>query len=377
MKWKVPLFDLRLTAADRRSVGEALKSDWITVGPATARFERAVAALVRAPHAIAVSSGTAALHIAYSALGLGPGDEVLCPALTFVATANAIAMTGAKPVFVDVQSESRLQVSCEDLAAKITPRTRALAIVDYAGQPADIAPVASLLKNRGIRVVEDAAHAIGGSLHGRMCGILGDVGCFSFYSNKNITTAEGGAIVTADPEIARRARLMRSHGMTSLSHDRLKGHAFDYDVLMTGYNYRLDDLRAALGVSQLATLRERQKQRERLVRLYTKRLAKVPGVIVPEAGAGAKSAFHIMPIVLPEGTDRMRVMTLLKRRGIQTSIHYRPIPTFSYYRERYGEPQRLPVLDRVAPRLLTLPLYPHLKATQVEYVVESLGDALE
>ncbi|MBI2837644.1 MAG: DegT/DnrJ/EryC1/StrS family aminotransferase [Acidobacteria bacterium] len=376
MRWKVPLFDLRLTAADLRAVERTMRTNWITTGPATERFERAVAELVGVPHALAVASGTAALHLAYAALGLGPGDEVLCPSLSFVATANAIVMTGATPVFVDSESESRLTISLDDVIAKITPRTRALAIVDYAGHAVDLSPIRRIVKDKGIAVVEDAAHAIGAGIGRKSCGAIGDIGCFSFYSNKNITTAEGGMITTANTELAERMRLMRSHGMTTLSYERHRGHSFTYDVVMAFTNYRMDDLRAALGLAQLRRLRAQNARRERIVKLYLRDLAQIPGLTVPFQKARGTPAYHIMPVLLPEGADRLAVMTRLRGHGIQTSIHYRPIHTFTFYRETFGAGPRLPVLDRIAPRLLTLPLYPHMTAAQVKYVATSLMRAL-
>lgn len=378
MGWKVPLFDLRLGAPERQAVLKVMRSNWIAMGPATQEFERRVAAVAGVKHALAVSSGTAALHLAFAALGVGPGDEVLCPSLSFVATANAIALCGAKPVFVDIEGERNLHLSIEDTAEKITHRTKAVAIVDYAGFPVDLKWLRQLLMERRIAIVEDAAHSIGAGLGPkRMCGSLGDVGCFSFYSNKNVTTGEGGMAVTSDDALAERIRLLRSHGMTSLTYERHRGHSFEYDVVMASTNYRSDDLRSALGVAQLKRLASNNVRRRRIVDCYRKELRGIKGLIVPFGRHPGVSSCHIMPILLPPGADRHAVMTALRDRGIQTSIHYRPIHTFTHYRRTTPAGLRLPKLDAIAPRLLTLPLYPHLAPSQVRFVVESLRRALQ
>ncbi len=376
MKWKVPLFDLRLGAADRRAVDRAMATNWITMGPITEEFERRVAQLVGTRYAFAVSSGTAALHMAFAAIGVGPGDEVLCPSLSFVATANAVVMTGATPVFVDIVSSRCLHISPEDIERKITPKTKAVATVDYAGYPVDLSRIAPHLRKRGIAIVEDAAHSIGAQLNRRMCGALGDVGCFSFYSNKNITTAEGGMVVTSDDHLAGRLRLLRSHGMTTLSYERHQGHSFDYDVLLAGHNYRIDELRSALGIAQLQRLEQQNARRERIVTRYRKELAPISGLIVPFAGCKGRPTYHIMSILLPPGADRHAVMVFLREHGIQTSIHYRPIHTFTYYQRIIGKETHLPCLEAVAPRLLTLPLFPHMTEGQLTWVVRCLKEAL-
>ena len=265
MDWQVPLSDIDLGDAEIEAVEKVLRSRWLSMGPVTQQFEAAFAAMCGAKHAFAVSNGTTALHLAYAALGLGPGDEVIVPALTFVATANAIRYTGATPVFADVTSLDDLTISPADIAAKITPRTRAIAVMHYGGYLCDMDAILALAGQHGLAVVEDACHAPGATYDGRGAGTLGDVGCFSFFANKNIAIGEGGMVTTNRDDLAERIRLLRSHGMTTLTWDRHRGHAASYDVVATGFNYRLDEIHSALGLAQLGKLLENNRRRADLV----------------------------------------------------------------------------------------------------------------
>ena len=256
--WRVPLMDVSLGPEEIDAVRAVLESGWLSMGPRTKEFEEAWARFLGVPHALAVANGTAALHLACAALGLGPGDEVLCPALTFVATANAILYTGARPVFVDIGGPDDLNLSVADAARKVTSRTRAIMVMHYAGYPCDLDGIRSLAMEHRLKIIEDAAHAPGGTYQGAggagRLGTFGAAGCFSFFANKNLTTGEGGMVATRDPEVAARVRLARSHGMSSMTWDRHRGHSLSYDVTALGYNYRLDEMRAALGLVQLAKL---------------------------------------------------------------------------------------------------------------------------
>jgi len=334
-------------------------------------------------HAVAVANGTAALHLACLALGLGPGDEVLCPALTFVATANAIGYTGARPVFVDVAGSTDLNLSAQDAAAKLTARTKAIMLVHYAGFPVAMAAFQELAARHGLALIEDCAHAPGALYTappgGQKVGSLGTMACFSFFSNKNLTTGEGGMVVTNDAQLAARVRAGRSHGMTTLTWDRHRGHSFSYDVVAPGYNYRLDEMRAALGLAQLQQLEANNARRRQLTHLYRRRLAAIPGLQLPfEDFPLEASACHIMPVLLPPGADRQAVMTALKEQGIQTSVHYPPIHRFTYYQNLYppGHDHGLPYTEDATARELTLPLYPRLTSQQVAEVAAALEAAL-
>jgi dTDP-4-amino-4,6-dideoxygalactose transaminase len=376
--WTVPLMDVSLGAEEMDAVAGVVRSGWLSMGPLTRRFEEDFARFLGAPFALAVANGTAALHLACLALGLGPGDEVLCPALTFVATTNAILYTGARPVFVDITGPDDLNLSPADAARKVTPRTKAIMAVHYAGYPCDLDGLGAVAREHNLKIIEDAAHAPGAwhrSAGGdRMVGTVGDVGCFSFFANKNLTTGEGGLVVCRDPEMAERMRRARSHGMTSLTWDRHRGHGFDYDVTCLGYNYRLDEMRAALGSVQLAKLPAANARRRELTRRYRQELQDLPGITMPFGPDLSTSACHLFPVVLPPGADRPAFMTALAAAGIQTSVHYPPIPRFSAYQRLWppGFDHGLPQTETVAPRLVTLPLFPTMTEAQLDKVVAAV-----
>ena len=347
------------------------------MGPRVAEFESAFGSSTESAHALAVANGTAALHIALLAAGCGPDDEVVLPALNFVAAANTIAHTGARPVFCDIRGSGDLNLDPVDLEAAVGEKTRAIVALHYAGYPCDMDAVLDIAKRHNLTVIEDAAHAPGGSWRGRPCGSLGAAGCFSFFSNKNLAIGEGGMIVTSDEGMAERMRLLRSHGMTTLTWDRHRGHAHSYDVVSRGFNYRLDEIRAAMGLVQLRHLAAGNAARGRLVARYRSLLDGVDGIEMPFADtpAHAVSSYHIAVVVLPSGADRVAVRASLTAAGVQTSVHYPPIHRFSSY---VSESQRpLPVTDSVADRLLTLPLYPHLAEEAVDVVAARLRESLD
>ena len=271
-RWKVPLADVTLGPEEIAAVTEVLKSGWLSMGPKTEEFEQRFKEFLGVKHAFAVANGTAALHLACESVGLKEGDEVLCPALTFVATANAILYTGARPVFIDINGPHDLNLSVADAAAKVTERTRAIMVLHYGGYPCDLDGVRALASKYNLKIIEDCAHAPGAVYHShdgpQMAGTIGDVGCFSFFANKNMTTGEGGMVVTKDDGLAEKIRIRRSHGMTTLTWDRHKGHSFSYDVVARGYNYRLDEMRAALGLVQLRNLAENNARRRELTGCY-------------------------------------------------------------------------------------------------------------
>jgi len=299
MDWKVPLSDVKFDRAEIDAVTSVLESGWLTMGAVTAEFEKEFAAYSGAKHALAVTNATVALHMACLALGLGPGDEVILPSLTFVATANAVRYTGAEVVFADITSPQDLSLSPASIERRLSPRTRALMVMHYAGYPCDM----------GLPVIEDAAHAAGSFLDGKHLGTFGKAGCFSFFSNKNLSTGEGGMIVTEDDALAEQFHLLRSHGMTSLTWDRHQGHAWSYDVVTTGYNYRIDEIHSALGRVQLDKLDGNNARRSALSARYRELLGELcPTLALPFEGHPGISAHHIMPVLLPRGTERVRFM---------------------------------------------------------------------
>lgn len=380
--WKIPLSDLYFGPEEAEAARSVVASGWLTMGERTQAFERALGEAFGATGVLALTNCTAALHLAYLAVGVGPGDEVICPSLTFVATANAALTAGADVVLADVLGPHDLTIEPADIERKITPRTKAIAVVHYAGYPCDMDAILAIAEKHRIAVIEDAAHAPLATYKGRGLGTIGDVGCYSFFSNKNLSTGEGGAIVARTEELQKKLKLMRSHGMTTLTLDRHKGHAFSYDVVLAGQNYRIDEIRSAIGLVQLGRLAEGNRMRRAVVERYHDKLAQDGRFGLPFQGFAAKgigeSAYHIMPVLLPEGTPREAMMAAMKARGIQTSVHYPPIHAFSFH----GDTPRvrrdnLPKTDALAPRELTLPLFPRMTEAQVDEVCASLAASLD
>jgi dTDP-4-amino-4,6-dideoxygalactose transaminase len=379
MEWQIPLADVDFGVDEEEAVNKVIRGGWLTMGEMTQAFEREFAQYNHVNYAIAVSSCTAALHLACVVLGIGPGDEVIIPALTFVATANAVRYTGAQPVFADIKSNHDLNISTRSIEEKITERTKAIIVMHYAGYPCDMPGILKIAKAHSLSVIEDAAHAVGSSLDGRKLGTWGDIGCFSFFSNKNLVTGEGGMLVTHNHEFAERLKKLRSHGMTSLTWDRHRGHAWSYDVVDLGYNYRLDEIRSALGLVQLAKLEGNNNKRRGLVHNYREWLAElVPEISVPFDSHPGIPSVHIMPILLPETINRREFMDYLKGERIQTSIHYPPIYQFeSYADNKESREYSLRNTEIVSSREVTLPMYPHLHPDQVETIVQVIREAVD
>jgi dTDP-4-amino-4,6-dideoxygalactose transaminase len=375
--WRIPLSDIDLGVDELSSVEEVLKSRWLTMGRVTQDFESAFAAYTGAKHALAVTNATAALHMACMAIGLKPGDEVIVPSLTFVASANAIRYTGATPVFADITSETNLNISPDAIEARITEQTRAIMLVHFGGFACDMPRILELARKYELKVIEDAAHATGSWLQDRHLGTWGNIGCFSFFSNKNMTTGEGGMVITNDDILSEKLRLFRSHGMTTLTWDRHKGHAWSYDVVELGYNYRIDEIRAALGLVQLSKLDRNNERRRHLTQIYQDALLEFPQVVVPFLGHPGITSAHIMPILLPHNSNRVDFMEQMKLQGIQTSIHYPAIHKFTSYKE-FGDSAstRLPTTENVADHEVTLPLYPAMTNDDVALVVKALVNSL-
>lgn len=375
MDWRVPLADLDYGAEEESAVLAVLRSRWLTMGAVTQHFEERFAALTGSRYALAVGNGTQALHLACLALGIGAGDEIIVPSLSFVATANAVLYTGAQVRFADIHGDHDLTLDPNAVEAAVTPRTRAVIVMHYGGYPCDMPAILALAQQHGLAVIEDAAHAPGASLDGRALGTWSDIGCFSFFSNKNLATGEGGMLATDRAHLAERLCSLRSHGMTSLTYDRHQGHAFSYDVTALGYNDRIDELRSALGLAQLDKLARNNARRSALVQTYRAALAPL-GLELPFVGVErGQPAHHIFPILLPAGTDRAAFMRALRDIGVQSSIHYPPIHTFSYYRQRYGD-LSLPRTEAAAARELTLPLFPTMTAEQQKIVIDAVQVAL-
>jgi dTDP-4-amino-4,6-dideoxygalactose transaminase len=356
---------------EKAALADVIDSGWLTMGDRVRAFEQAFAEAHGAADSVAVNSCTAALHLILHALGLGPGDEVLVPALTFVATANCVLYVGATPVFVDIESADVPLMSLTDAEARCTARTKAVILVHFAGYLPDREAWQAFARKRGLMLIEDAAHAPGL----RQVGTFGEAAAFSFYGNKNMTTAEGGAVIARDATLLETIRQARGHGMTSGTRQRLNARTPTYDVTMLGFNYRMDELRAAIGLIQLRKLPAWNEVRRDLVVQYRRSLAELcPSVTVPFAQPRI-SSFHIMPIVLPAEADRQEVIGKLRDNGIQTTIHYTPIHLMSLYRELFPD-VRLPRTEDFALREVTLPLHPRMGSEAVELVVTTLARAV-
>jgi dTDP-4-amino-4,6-dideoxygalactose transaminase len=385
--WKVPLADIDLDEEEIAAVTDVLRMKWLSMGPITAELERRFAEYIGVKYAFAVTNCTAALHVAHLALGAGPGDKIICPSLTFVATANAIRYTGATPVFADITSVDNLNISPDDIEAKIDNTTKGICVMHYGGYPCDMETIMGLARAHNLYVVEDVAHAPGAAcwlsseiasdsqVHEegvlKKCGSIGDIGCFSFFSNKNMTTGEGGMITTESDTLAEKIKLLRSHGMTSLTWDRARGHSFSYDVTDLGYNYRIDELRSAIGLVQFDKLEKNNQIRNELTNIYRERFRAIEAISCPFFDQEATSSCHIFPVLLQRSDSRQKFMQFMQDNAIQTSIHYPPIHQFSHY--RFSHPHsHLPLTDDIGTREVTLPLYPGMTRNQIDLVIESV-----
>ena len=378
--WKVQLFELNYDDRELAAATDVIRSAWITMGEKTKSFESSFGEFLgNGALCTAVANGTAALHTALLAAGVGPGDEVIIPSLTFVADINVVQIVGATPVLVDCTSYDDWNISPEGIAATITPRTKAVLVVHYGGFACDMDAIFSAVRDksdgRHISLIEDAAHAPGADYKGRACGTIGDIGCFSFFTNKNLSIGEGGMYVTRSQELHEKGRHLRSHGMSSLTLDRYKGRAISYDVIEPGLNYRMDEMRAAIGLVQLDKLPEANRRRGELVRRYRELLADVPHMSVPFSGYNfGEPSYHIFPILLDRTVDRMEIIAGLKENGIQSSIHYPPFQEFTAYRD--SGLAETPIALDISRRELTLPLFPTMRFDQVDLVCSTLKKLL-
>lgn len=376
MNWKYPLSDIDLGLEEEREVLKVLRSRWLSMGPVTEKFERAFSEYLGAGYAIAVSNGTVALHLALAGLDIKEGDEVILPSLTFVATANAVLYVGAKPVFADIVSTETLNISPKEIQRKITKKTKAIIVMHYGGYPCEMKSIIGIAKEHSLFVIEDAAHAPGAEYQRQKCGLLGDVSCFSFFSNKNLVTGEGGMVVTSNKALAQEVKKMRSHGMEALSWDKYRGHLSSYDIRGLGYNYRITEIQSALGLVQLKKLDRNNKKRKRLVETYRKGLQEIEEISIPFSKFRGNASYHLFPILVVPPNNRDKVMEGLKDFGIQTSVHYPPVHLFSHYRKSFGSQMgMLPKTEVVSSQEITLPLHPRMKVEDVKLIVNKIKEA--
>lgn len=354
---------------DIDAVVRTLRSDWLTTGPAVEQFERAVADYTGARHAVAVSNGTAALHAAMFALGIGPGDEVIVPPLTFAATANCVVYQGATPVFADVAPDTLL-LDPERAAEKISPRTKAIIAVDYAGQPCDYDALRSIAQAHGIALVADACHALGATYKGHRAGSLADLTAFSFHPVKPITTGEGGMITTNDAGLACRMRTFRNHGITTDHRERAQAGTWYYEMSDLGFNYRLSDLQCALGISQLRKLSAWVARRQQIASQYDAAFAGSDAVGPLRTRPEVSHAYHLYVVTTGR---RDALVSALREKGIAANVHYFPVYLHPYYRRRYGyTPGLCPVAEEAYRQILSLPIFPQMTDADVARVVAAV-----
>lgn len=364
----IPMSSADLDESDVQAVLEVVRSGRLALGPKTAEFERAMADYVGVRHAVAVSSGTAALHLIVKALGIGPKDEVLVPSFTFAASANALLYEGAKPVFVDIEPDTyNLDVS--DLERKINTRTKAIMAVDVFGHPAEWDEILRVADKHGLKVIDDSCEALGAEYKGRKVGQFGDAAAFAFYPNKQMTTGEGGIVVTDDEKIAGLCRSLCNQGRGEmgawLEHERL------------GYNYRIDEMSSALGVSQLRRIEDFLKKREQVARSYGDRLEKFDWVRTQVVKPHARMSWFVYVVTLAEGLSRDLVMRSMEERGVPVRGYFSPVHLQPYVRRRFGFGEgELPVTEAIARRTIALPFHNNLTASQVEQVVTTLADVV-
>jgi|TARA_B110000908_G_C10257059_1_gene456327 UDP-4-amino-4,6-dideoxy-N-acetyl-beta-L-altrosamine transaminase len=364
---------------DRRAVEAVLKSDWLTTGPKVKEFEAATANYTGAVEGVAVNTGTAALHAAVWAAGIGPGDEVIVPATSFVASSNCVLYVGATPVFADLSPDT-LNIDPEDVARKITSRTKAIVIVDFAGHPCDHDALSSLADRHELTIIEDAAHSLGATYKGRTVGTLQDITTLSFHPVKHVTTGEGGMVLTDDPDIAKRARSFRHHGIDMDLHAREKTNSWEYDIVDLGFNYRLPDINCALGVSQLTKSDDWLERRQAIAAAYHNAMHELPMLQLPTQRADCLSAWHLYVIRLNLETitaSRAQVFEALRAENIGVNVHYIPIPWMSYYARLGYTRGQWPVAEQEYERILSLPIYPSMTDSDVEDVIAAVKKVLD
>jgi len=361
--------------ADIQAVVATLRSDWLTTGPRIAEFEEAFAARTGARHAVSFSSGTAALHAAAFTAGLKSGDEAITSPLTFVATANCVLYQEAVPVFADVSPDT-LNLDPEQTTARVTPRTRAILPVDYAGHPADLSPILDLAERHGLVVIEDASHALGAEYKGRHVGSVAHMTVFSFHPVKHITTGEGGMVTTDNAKFAETLRRFRNHGISSDARQRQAAGQWHYEMVLLGFNYRLTDIACALGIQQLKKLEANLARRRQIAARYTAAFREIPEVVPPAVRHDINPAWHLYPIRLDRArlkADRGQVFAALRAENIGVNVHYIPVHRHPYYRERFGyRGGEYPVAEDAYERLISLPMFYGMSDQDVDDVIRAV-----
>lgn len=369
---KVPFFAPEISNDDKKAVISALASPLLTDGPILRKFENDFRVFAGSKYAIGVSNATAALHLSLKALGIGKNDEVLIPDMTFVATASAVLLTGATPVFVDVNDDD-LNISVKSIENSLTSKTKAVIPVHFAGRSCNMKRIMEIANKNNLKVIEDCAHAIGAKYGGKHVGTFGDAGCFSFYPTKNITTIEGGMVITKSKMIADHIRTARNHGITkSLTQRYSHGRPWDYDVTEPGYNYRLDEIRAALGISQLKRIHILNQMRRKACEYYNSKLETIKGIKTPLSDKS--DAYHLYVIKIKDeyGIKRDKLFEILLKKGIRTSVHYKPLHEFTVFKKRAKIYDRLDNAKQAYREIISLPLYTSISREMQDKVITAI-----
>lgn len=376
MTYKIPLFNLNFDEKEAQAAYDTIKSGWISTGPKNGELEQMFIDMWKVKYAVSMSNCTDALHVCCMVCGFGPGDEVICPSLTFAASCNCIRYVGATPVFADIVGPDHINIDPKDIEAKITPKTKGIIVVHMAGFPAQMDEIMVIAKKHNLKVIEDACHGPLSEYKGKKLGTIGDCAAFSFFSNKNISTGEGGMFITNDEEFEKKARLIRSHGMSTMSYQRASGHATEYDITCLGYNFRMDDIRAAIAIEQLKKLHRDLETRIVVRKRYVERLTQNPRIAVPFADCEEFTSNYIFPIVILDSTkeNRNALREYIHTAGIQTSVHYPAAHKFSTYKELGAV---LPQTEYCADNEVTLPMYAALTMEQVDYICDTVEKGIK
>lgn len=372
-KIRVPFFQPYITYSDKLAVKDALNATLLTDGPMLQKFENNFSIFTKAKFGIGVSNATSALHLSLKALGIGKGDEVIVPDMTFVATANSVLLSGATPVLADIDDD--LNLSVESIERSLTKKTKAILPVHFAGKACEIKKMKKIADSHGLGLIEDCAHAIGTKLNNQHVGTFGDSGCFSFYPTKNITTLEGGMVITKSQKIAEYVRSLRNHGITkSLLQRYSEGNPWDYDVVEPGYNYRLDEVRSALGLNQLTQITKLNAMRKKAFEYYNRKLRNEKGIITPELPKNEEHACHLYIIKIQKkyGASRDHLFKKLLSLGIRTSVHYKPLHRFTVLKKRGKIVDSIKNAENAYHQIISLPLYPSITKTEQDYVIEGI-----
>lgn len=376
MAYKIPLFNLNFDEREAQAAYDTIKSGWISTGPKNAELEQIFKDMFNVEYAVSMSNCTDALHTCCMVCGFGPGDEVICPSLTFAASCNCIRYVGATPVFADIVGPDHINIDPKDIERKITPKTKGIVVVHMAGYPAQMDEIMAIAKKHNLKVIEDACHGPLSEYKGKKLGTIGDCASFSFFSNKNISTGEGGMFITNNKEMADQARLIRSHGMTTMSYQRASGHATEYDIQTLGYNFRMDDIRASIAVEQMKKLPADLEKRIKVRKRYEDNLSKNDKIVIPFLDNKEFTSNYIFPIVIKDSDKDKRnaLRNYMHEHGIQTSVHYPAVHHFTTYKDLNAQ---LPQTDYVTDNEITLPMYAALTDEQVDEICRTLEEGIK